>query len=523
MDQTISGLEAYIKVWGYLKYFHPNVVRGAVDWDSAFLAGYPIAAISSCAEEISETADHLLNRAHGVASFGENHAIDESQLTRLVDRSWMNDDGWFSKPTQEALQGCYSNAIPRHGTYVSPENIAQNANVSSDIGYPCEPYPNEQERMLALARYWNCIEYFAPYKDVIGEPWDAVLSRLIPRIRAARSAGEYQLEILECCCCTNDGHSYTRSAYLDTLLGPYLMPFDFSTIEGKNVVIHSYSQFELQAGDELLSIGVQSLDVLSDKYRRIVPGSNDSSRGRNIRTSAGRMANRQPVEIAFKRDGITGCVTIHPTTREEFLLNPLHSDSGDHWKILPGNIGLVNMGLLEKEEITEVMEALAQTRALIFDIRNYPKGTLWQLEHYFPGNANWVQFRQPNYACPGTFERIDYSASKKRQGHYQGMVAILVNERTQSQAEYTAMMFQSIPGCITVGSQTAGADGNVSTITLPGGIKTMFSGLGVFYPDGSPTQRVGIKVDVEVYPTIAGIRAGRDEVLEKAIEICNAG
>ena len=67
------------------------------------------------------------------------------------------------------------------------------------------------------------------------------------------------------------------------------------------------------------------------------------------------------------------------------------------------------------------------------------------------------------------------------------------------------------------GSMTAGADGNVSTIPLPGGFRSMISGIGVFYPDKKPTQRVGIIANREVKPTIAGIRAGRDEVLEAAI------
>jgi C-terminal processing protease CtpA/Prc len=45
----------------------------------------------------------------------------------------------------------------------------------------------------------------------------------------------------------------------------------------------------------------------------------------------------------------------------------------------------------------------------------------------------------------------------------------------------------------------------------------MISGIGVFYPDKRPTQRIGILPDVEIKPTIAGIRSGRDEVLEEAI------
>jgi C-terminal processing protease CtpA/Prc len=47
----------------------------------------------------------------------------------------------------------------------------------------------------------------------------------------------------------------------------------------------------------------------------------------------------------------------------------------------------------------------------------------------------------------------------------------------------------------------------------------MVSGIGVFYPDGKGTQRVGIVPDIVVKPTIEGIKNGKDEVLEKAIEM----
>lgn len=47
----------------------------------------------------------------------------------------------------------------------------------------------------------------------------------------------------------------------------------------------------------------------------------------------------------------------------------------------------------------------------------------------------------------------------------------------------------------------------------------MISGIGIYYPDGTETQRVGIVTDIEVKPTIDGIKAGRDELLEKAIEL----
>jgi hypothetical protein len=49
-------------------------------------------------------------------------------------------------------------------------------------------------------------------------------------------------------------------------------------------------------------------------------------------------------------------------------------------------------------------------------------------------------------------------------------------------------------------SQTAGADGNVSEFI--GGYNVYMSGTGIFYPDKMETQRKGVKVDIEILPTI---------------------
>ena len=101
--------------------------------------------------------------------------------------------------------------------------------------------------------------------------------------------------------------------------------------------------------------------------------------------------------------------------------------------------------------------------------------------------------------------------------HYTGRIAILVDEDTQSQAEYTTMAFRIAPQAAVVGSQTAGADGNISALLLPYGMNTMMSGLGVFTPTGGQTQGIGIARDIEAKPTVTGIAAGRDEVLEAGL------
>lgn len=70
-----------------------------------------------------------------------------------------------------------------------------------------------------------------------------------------------------------------------------------------------------------------------------------------------------------------------------------------------------------------------------------------------------------------------------------------------------------------VGGPTAGANGNVNALNLPGGFRITFTGMRVIKHDGSQHHLLGIQPDAPIEPTVAGIRSGRDEVLEKALEV----
>ncbi|RZK91767.1 MAG: hypothetical protein EOO62_34045 [Hymenobacter sp.] len=102
---------------------------------------------------------------------------------------------------------------------------------------------------------------------------------------------------------------------------------------------------------------------------------------------------------------------------------------------------------------------------------------------------------------------------------YPGRVVVLVNEKSRSMAEFTAMALRATPNCLLLGSQTAGADGNATKIVLPGGLNTLMTGIGIYYPDRGETQQVGLRLDVTLRPTVAGIRAGRDELRDRAVEL----
>ncbi|HEX8148118.1 MAG TPA: hypothetical protein VF591_13140 [Pyrinomonadaceae bacterium] len=55
-------------------------------------------------------------------------------------------------------------------------------------------------------------------------------------------------------------------------------------------------------------------------------------------------------------------------------------------------------------------------------------------------------------------------------------------------------------------------------MVLPGNLPVSFTGHDVRHADGRQLQRVGIQPDVKVAPTVRGIAAGRDEILEAAVK-----
>ena len=139
-----------------------------------------------------------------------------------------------------------------------------------------------------------------------------------------------------------------------------------------------------------------------------------------------------------------------------------------------------------------------------------------------PEGIPFVKFTTGSIEQPGLFTFTEsLIAGKENENYYKGKVVILVNEISQSSAEYHAMAYRVHPNATVIGSTTAGADGNVSRFTLPGGFGTMISGIGVYYPDGKETQRIGIVPDIKLSPTIQGIKEGRDELLERAIKVIN--
>jgi C-terminal processing protease CtpA/Prc len=195
-----------------------------------------------------------------------------------------------------------------------------------------------------------------------------------------------------------------------------------------------------------------------------------------------------------------------------------HELAGPAFRMLSDTVSYLKISSLKAANIPEYLGAAEGRKGLVIDLRGVPSEPIWAELLQVVHSGLFARVTIADLSNPGAFEWMEKVPGQSgfQTARSALKIVVLVDELTQSNVEYAAMAFRSAPGVLLVGSNTAGADGNVSTIDLPGDLQVRFTATGIFYPDRRPTQRIGLVPDVRVTPTVAGIAAGRDEVLEEA-------
>jgi C-terminal processing protease CtpA/Prc len=387
----------------------------------------------------------------------------------------------------------------------------------ADMKYPDLPY-----RLLGLFRLWSVIDRFYPFKDRLGD-WRAALAEFIPRFEAATSGEDYARAVLEVLARLQDGHAIALGGPAWGVLGPRILPLELRSIEGRFVVSGKLAALPrdtpIAIGDEIVSIDGEPLEQRVRRLWKYYGGSNEAARTVSVLAKATRGSWDSIAELVVRgADGAARTVKVARTR------NPDRAREGKIWRVLDGNIGYVDLTRLAVEQVDAMLTAMNGTRGIIFDMRGYPNDTGWSIaprintRHAVAGAI----FQRPQLAPSEEYEtQTSYSFAQALQktdrAIYHGRTVMLIDERTLSEAEWTGLLFEAANGTRFVGSNSAGAVGDKAFLILPGGIEVNFTGHDVRHVDGRSVQGIGLVPDVRVEPTLAGIRAGRDEVLERAL------
>lgn len=508
------------KAWGHVKYYHPAVASGTVDWDQALISSLPAIKSAQSDDEFHAALLALLDKAGPMTEVEEPKPTIIDSLNNNSDLSWMKDE-IFSTALQNRLQEVWD----KTGSMLhvkAPEDLIGRPHFfeSDNYLYEGQTYPDEEARILGLFRYWNIIHYYFPYKSIMDQDWEVTLREFIPLVISASSSLEYHLAIKRLSAKIDDSHGFTYSKVLAKWYGSLYPPLEARFLGDTLVVTRVLPQaYGVETGDVIRAVDGKSIAEWIDVLKPYAAASNPETKLEVIKWMI-LYDNQEQMEITVW-DGQTEkelTVTRNTQFRSEFL----KPSNPPYYPKTAGKcrVGVIDMEQLETWMIPIMFEKFADKDALIFDIRNYPNGTLWELTDYlYESPMVYVRATIPNTRFPGLRSWVSETVGQGVQKAWEKEIVILFNQKTQSQAELTVMALEQHPKATKVGSITGAAAANVSYIYLPGNIRAAATFLGAYYPDHTPMQRVGIVPDVEVWPTVAGVRAGRDEEMETAYSV----
>ena len=400
--------------------------------------------------------------------------------------------------------------------------------VRSDRAYTDKREPDLPWRQFAVIRAWNVIHYFYPYRHLIGD-WDTVLPEFLARMDEARTGRDYALTILEMMTHVPDGHTNVFGhPEMEKYFGEAGLPIALRWIEEAPVVTEladEARQAGLAPGDAIVAVDGEPVGARIERLSKYVTASTHASlltricRIHLLRGPAG------PAVLTVQSPGGPAReVRLTRTARtRSFQAEP----AGEVVRILPGDLGYVDLTRLTMAEVDGMFEKVTDTRALIFDMRGYPQGTAWPITPRINTKSArfGAQFRRSQVsAFSGEEEEAGFYFSQpipkdpRNLPLYTRPIVMLIDDRAISQSEHSGLFFEAAHDIRFIGTATAGANGDITRFSLPGGIRVIFTGHDVRHADGRQLQRVGLQPHVEVAPTRAGIRDGRDEVLERAVQ-----
>lgn len=519
-------IETWVKVWGFLKYNHPRVAAGVTDWDGIFEAHLNILDELNTEEEINKAYLELLN------SLGTVKLCDGCKVVVTQDTSnninfnelWKNTE--LNPLLVKRLDFIRANRNLEKNYYVQFYRDIQLPLFNNERIVSFDPLPNRERRLLALARYWNVVNYFYPYKNLMQQNWDVVLPQMIPLFVASTTDFGYQYTILLMTKYLEDSNAFVGSELLKTRIGTYRPSFSITNAEEKWLVetmeIDSLAaRSNVLLGDQILTIDGRSIEEVVGEQEELLSYSNNRTRNTALATTL-LNGNSDYVSLSVLRHKDTVSVLTPRYLVADFMPD---SDFNEElpWKIINETVGYIDVARFLKRDQVPMQQTFRNLKHLIVDLRSYETPSGSNLENYLVlKNRVYAQMIEPNVKAIGSFiEKKRTHENKNAKNAYSGQIYVLINEKTRGQAELLALLLKGSDRVTLVGTSTAGTLGLITKLQLPGKVEVFFTGRGIMAADRSNIQKVGIVPDIEVFKNQEDISLGKDTLLEETLSIIN--
>ncbi|MCB1600513.1 MAG: hypothetical protein KDI66_10915 [Xanthomonadales bacterium] len=411
-------------------------------------------------------------------------------------------------------------------------------------GYPALKTPYREqlpvaERIAGLSLIWSVARDNFVWFDQLPElDWDQAYLETLPKVIEAKDTADYYRELMRFAALLKDGHS---NAYPPDELAPamYSRPgLRTALVEDKVLVLEvrdpALAKSGVKVGDEILRIDGQP--VRSYAEAQVAPYESSSTRqDRDVRSfSYGLLAGdaQQPVQLQLRSAG--GKLFEVSAPRSGYQRTP--GRASESFEVRRDGVAVLRASQFESDAAHQLLlkhwSELSSAKALVLDLRGNGGGSSnhgWDLLTHLSDDPVVTPVSRYRDGSPLSRARNGENASikwrivpdepyqRRDSRKFSGPVAMLIDARTFSAAEDTAAAFKLMQRGPIIGVASGGSTGQPLGFPLPGGGFARICVKRDSYPDGTDFVGVGVLPDIEVAPTVASVRAGRDPELEMAV------
>ncbi|WP_251979694.1 S41 family peptidase [Salinibacter ruber] len=579
--EQVENLRAFATLYGYVRYFHPSDAAANTDWDAFAIHGVrqaknaanraelraelealfkpiaPTIQLYRTGDEPPPPADvlapsdtarlNLVAWQHQGIGFSQGNV--PSKVRRLNDSLRTYRSIRLNRPpgrdrlfkahaapkemTAKPLGRGLSVQLPlalygEAGQTLRPSNAPSPSALRDSLSHVETPIlkTTSSLRLAGVTIAWNVFQHFYPYFEAVDVDWDAVLTRTFRRALADdTSTTEFVQTLRRMVAQLEDGHGRVHHSQESSSSG---LPVRFGRIGDEIVVVDTAGHLDRtlcpDIGDVVVSIGGRPPEQRLQERKLYISGSPQWTEGRALQ-KLGRGDPGSPVSLTVRRGNAENACKVTRSDRRIPWRQLRVDDRPNTVDTLRAGVRYVDLTRAEWPTLRQHLGELADADGVVFDVRGYPTGGARKLlPHLSSDTLRSARFQVPQFIYPDQANIVGYDASGRwtlppEEPQITGDVAFLTGPGAISYAESIMGIVEHYELGTIVGRPTAGTNGNVNPFELPGGYKVWWTGMRVRKHDGSQHHLVGIRPDIEAERTIEGVRNGRDEVLEKALEV----
>lgn len=501
-------------VWGFLKYHHPEISKGKYNWDNEFIRIIDKSIKIDSQEELNNLLSAFVAEYKTTYNPKRNLYNKKMLFRKNLDYDWIDIAVFGENLTNELLE------IKNNGdisSYYAPFNkLTKQINFKNKISFKNFNYKIYSHKLLLLYDFWNMVEYYNVNKYLIDKNWGDYLEPFTEEFLNCKSEFEFEKIKMKLISKLQDSHSFYISKVVSDSLYKYKPYFYVKSINDSLLISTIYNKKlaekdNIELGDVIFKIENKSISSNMDLF---ISNSISTSNINYLRKWSHFLFFKPNDSIyvdILKKDGKKMSRYIHlyneyKTENTQTLL----TNNKEYWSFIKEDIGYINLANINFKELKNAFSKFTSTKGLIIDLRNYPKNiTNTDIANFiYPEKKEFIKILTPIKNSPslneyGTKSFLNFiinpfKVGRKNKNYYKGTIILLVNNLTQSNAEFIGMTIQQVPKCITIGQQTAGSVMNIVPYMMSDGTVINFTGRGAFYPNGDEVQGEGLKIDYYV-------------------------